>query len=287
MNALLLEQMFVLFAILAAGYALGRLSVKGVALGTAGVLFVALLFGHYGYQVPHEVMELGLLLFVYAVGLQAGPRFFRTFRREGLRFVVIGLVTVTVGALLTVGVAYALGLPYNLASGLYTGAMTCTPALAGAIDAIERLAPGQGADASVGYGVAYPFSMIGVVLLMQFLPRLLRRDVTSEGERWRQDQQAEVPGLLVRQFLVTNPNCYGKRLREINPGRMSAANISRLRRGTQVMAATPDVTVQEGDVVMAVGPEEELAKLRLLLGEETQVSMDSNSEIVSRDVVVS
>ena len=287
MSALLLEQMFVLFAILAAGYAVGRLTVRGISLGTAGVLFVALVFGHFGMQVPHEVMELGLLLFVYAVGLQAGPRFFRTFRRQGLRFVVIGLVTVTVAALLTVGVAYALGLPYDLASGLYTGAMTCTPALAGAIDALERLVPGQSANASVGYGVAYPYSMIAVVLLMQFLPRLLRRDPQQEGARWRREQRVEMPGLQVRQFCLSNPNCFGRRLQEVNPGRMSQANISRVRRGSQVFAATPEVTLQEGDVVMVVGTDEELDKMRLLLGEETQVPMDLNPDVVTRDVVVS
>lgn len=287
MNTLLAQELFVLFAILAIGYGLGRLTVKGISLGSAGVLFVALVFGHFGLHVPHTVMELGLILFVYAVGLQAGPRFFRTFRRQGIRFVVIGLVVVTTGALVTAGLAHLLSLPYDLAAGLYTGAMTCTPALAAAIDVVQRSGAGQGADLSVGYGIAYPFSMIGVVLLMQFLPKLLRRDLHQAETRWLSEQQRDEPQLEVKQFAVTNPNCYGKRLQEVNPGRMSRANVSRVRRsdGT-VLPARPEITLQPGDVVMAVGTEEELDKLRLLLGQETQVAMHLNPDIVSRDVEV-
>ena len=90
---------------------------------------------------------------------------------HGVQFVVITLVTIVVGALATIGVTYLFHLPYDLAAGLYAGALTCTPALAAAVDVIERLVPGGSAGVSVGYGVAYPFSMIGVVLLIQFLPK--------------------------------------------------------------------------------------------------------------------
>ena len=147
--------MLVLFAILAIGTWIGQLSIRGVSLGAAGVLFTAMLFGHFGMSVPKPVMELGLLLFVYAVGLQAGPRFFRTFRRHGIQFVVIALATAGAGALATLAVQQWLGLSYDLATGLYTGALTCTPALAAAIDAVGRFSPGNNGPVSVGYGIAY------------------------------------------------------------------------------------------------------------------------------------
>jgi len=135
MSALFSQEMVVLFAILAVGTGVGRITIRGVSLGTAGVLFTALVFGHYGLAIPRGVMDLGLLLFVYAVGLQAGPRFFRTFRRHGLQFVLIALVVAGVGAMVTLAVGYWLKLPYDLTAGLFTGALTCTPALAAAIDA--------------------------------------------------------------------------------------------------------------------------------------------------------
>src|SRR4030043_1284939 len=108
MTNLLAEQMLVLFAILAIGSWIGQWSWRGVSLGTAGVLFVALVFGHFGLKVPKEIMDLGLLLFVYAVGITAGPRFFRTFRRHGVQFVVIALVTIMVGGVGAVGGAFFL-----------------------------------------------------------------------------------------------------------------------------------------------------------------------------------
>ncbi|MFZ6026355.1 MAG: aspartate:alanine exchanger family transporter [Chloroflexota bacterium] len=286
MENLFSEPMFILFAILALGSWIGRWSFRGVSLGAAGVLFVGLVFGHFGFEVPRAVMELGLLLFVYAVGLSAGPRFFRTFRRRGIQFVVIAFASVATGALVTLGVAYALRLDYALAAGLYAGAMTCTPALAAAIDAIERVAPGMGSSASVGYGIAYPFSMIGVVLLIQFMPRLLRRDLSQAENAWLQEKQAETPGLQARQYRITNPNCAGKTVSDINPHRMSLANISRIKRGKRVFAAERDAVLQMGDVVMVVGTPAEQEKMQFLLGEEVHENMDDNTRVISLDVEI-
>jgi putative transport protein len=278
--------MLVLFAILALGSWIGQFSFRGFSLGAVGVLFTAMIFGHFGFEAPNQVMDLGLLLFVYAVGLQAGPRFFRTFRKSGLQYVAIGLVTVTAGALVTVGVAVLLDLPFDLATGLYTGAMTCTPALAAAIDGLGRISSANSGNLSVGYGVAYPFGMLGVVLAVQVLPRLLGRRVAQAEKSWLEERQTEAPCLEARQFILTNPNLAGKSVRQVNPHRLARANISRIKRGERVFAATPDVILSEGDIVMVVGSCEELEKMRLLLGEETQTRMDMNTDVVSMDVEV-
>jgi putative transport protein len=287
MSALFAEQMLVLFLILAVGSWLGTLSVKRISLGTAGVLFVALIFGHYGLSVPKVIMDLGLLLFVYAVGLQAGMRFFRTFRRQGMQFIAIGFVTVLAGALVTALVAWIWKLPFDLATGLYTGALTCTPALAAAIDSVNRLGLGQSASVSVGYGIAYPFSMIGIVLLIQFLPRLLKRDLKAEEARWREEQAKEIPGIVARQYRITNPNVDGKLVSEIDLHRLSTVNLSRVRRGDKVFAATPTTRLQVSDIVMVVGQETEVSKMSVLLGELTEARMDVNTDVKSVDVYVS
>jgi putative transport protein len=285
-NLLTAEQMLVVFAILALGAWIGQLSIRGVSLGAAGVLFVALVFGHYGFSVPQEVMELGLLLFVYAIGLQAGPRFFRTFRRHGIRYIVIALVTMLASMLATIGIALYWRLPYTLATGMYSGALTCTPCLAAAIDVIERVDPGATSTASVGYGVAYPFGMLSIVLLIQFLPRMLGRNLRQEEERWLEEKKVEEPALKARQFLITNPNINGRRVAEINPHRMTMANISRVKRDARVFAATPEIVLKQGDVVMVVGVEDELEKMRLLLGDESHERMDANTNVISVDVEV-
>jgi len=285
-NELLSEQMFVLFMILALGSLLGAISWRTVSLGTAGVLFVALVFGHFGFSVPKAVMDLGLLLFVYAVGLQAGPRFFRTFRRQGLRFAAIGAAVALTGAVTTFTLASLLHISDDIAAGLYTGALTCTPALAAALDVFARTAPDLEATVSVGYGIAYPFSMIGVVLLVQFFPKLFKKDLRAEERLWLEERQKEMPMLVVKQFRITNPNMDGRTLRELDPHRLAHVNITRVRRGDEVFMVRPDFTFQKGDVAMAVGPQSEMSKMALLLGEETEVPMDMNTNIATADLEV-
>ncbi len=105
----------------------------------------------------------------------------------------------------------------------------------------------------MGYGVAYPYSMIGIVLLIQFLPKLLRRQISAEEARYLEEKAAESPGLQARQFRVTNPNIDGLTVAQINPRRLAQVNISRIKRAGQVQAAMPETVLRLGDVVMAVG----------------------------------
>jgi putative transport protein len=268
MKALFSQEMLVLFGILAIGTGVGQLSVRGISLGPAGVLFVAILFGHFGLQVPPEMRDLGLLLFVYAVGLEAAPGFFRTFRKHGSRFAMLGASTAIAGALITLVAASLLRIPRDFAIGLYNGALTCTPALAGALDAVQRVGAGDAANVTLGYGVAYPFSMIGIVVLIQFLPKILRRDIKAEEERWKAEQRLETPALVARQFVVTNPNLHGQQLRDIISIQVSTAVTSRVIRNGEAFAATPTIDLRLGDIVVCVGTAGELEKMVLLLGEE-------------------
>ncbi|MGQ9491311.1 MAG: aspartate:alanine exchanger family transporter [Anaerolineae bacterium] len=289
MSALLAEQMLVLFAILAIGSWLGNLSLRGVSLGGAAVFFVGLAFGHFGLTIPKPVMDLGLLLFVYAVGLQAGPRFFRTFRKQGRQFVIVAAAGILAAGLATFALARLLAIPYTVAAGMFTGAVTNTPALAATLDAMNHIDPAQAANVSVGYGIAYPFSIVGVTLLIQFLPRLLRQDVKVAEAEWLAAQQAERPQLQKRQFKVTNPNLDGKRLGDLDTHRLGQVNISRVLlagQGNQVVAGGPDVVLHVGDVVLVVGAETELNKMRLLIGEEVEVPMEANAKAISRDLYV-
>jgi putative transport protein len=280
------ESMFVLFAILTLGAWIGQWSWRGISLGSAGVLFAALIFGHFGMSVPKEVMDFGLLLFVYAVGLTAGPSFFRTFRRRGMQYVVLALVVVGTGALVTALIAFLLKLSPALAAGLYSGALTCTPALAGVLDALRRVAPDAAPLASVGYGVAYPFSMISMVLLIQFLPGILKRPAKAEEKKWLDEKAVETPGLVAQQFRVTNPNCEGRTVAEVHPRRLAKVNLSRIKHGDHVFAARPESVLHLGDVVMAVGETKELDKMTFLLGERTEERMDVNAEVISVDAEV-
>ncbi|MFA7502672.1 MAG: hypothetical protein WCY55_06390 [Anaerovoracaceae bacterium] len=163
-----------LFLIIALGYALGRITVKGVNLGASGIILVALVFGHFGYAIPKEIQNLGLMCFVTAVGYIAGPVFFRNFKQKAFAYIGIGFLVVTSGALLCAAAIALLDIPAALATGLMCGALTSTPGLAAALEASGD------AIASVGYGITYPFGVIGVVLFVQFVPRLVRCNIDEE-----------------------------------------------------------------------------------------------------------
>jgi putative transport protein len=289
MNVLLTQQLLALCIIMALGAWLGRLSWRGWSLGSSAVFFVGLAFGHLGFTVPKPIVDLGLVLFLYATGLQAGPRFFRSFRKQGLQIVIIAGASVIAAAGATVAVARLMHLQYALGAGMFTGAVTNTPSLAGAVEAVSRIDASQAAQVSVGYGVAFPLALIGVPIAIQFLPKLLRRDVRAAEAAWLEVQNAERPPLAKCQFKVTNPNLDGRRISDLDAHRVSQVNISRVRLaglGGQVVAGTPDVVLHRGDVVVAVGAPAELEKMRLLVGEPVEVAIEPNVHAASRDVYV-
>ena len=160
MREWLSQEMLLLFLILPLGYWIGLIKIKGIAFGSAGVLFVALIFGYAGFSLPKSIMDIGLVLFVYSVGLQVGPKFFSSFRKQGVRFIIIALVATLSGGIATFIVSKIWRFPVDIACGLYTGSLTNTPALAAAMDFISRFSQGSAEKVSTGYGIAYPLAMI-------------------------------------------------------------------------------------------------------------------------------
>jgi putative transport protein len=278
--------MIYLFLILATGYLLGQIKFKGVSLGTTGILFVAIIFGYFKIKIPSEIMDLGLILFVYAVGLSVGRRFFRMFKKNGINFITISLITTGFGAIIAYFIAHFLRFPFDLTAGLYTGALTNTPALAAAMELAERFSKGSIENITAGYGIAYPFSMIGTVLFVQFLPKILKKDIYEEELKWLEKEQEESPKLLVKHFLVDNPNFFDKEIREINPNRKINITISRVKRNDEIFVATSNFRLKKGDIVRAVGDCEELKKLEFILGKEVEAQMDIGTDIVSLEIEV-
>lgn len=179
------SQLVIIFSIAALGYLLGSFSIKGLSLGTSGVLLVALVFGHFGLTVPAVIKNLGLICFVTAVGFIAGPGFFRNFKKNAISYVLLGIAIILMGAVTCVGVIKLAGIPTALSVGMMSGALTSTPGLAAAIEATKD------STASVGYGIAYPFGVVGVVLFVQLIPKLLKVDIAKERERLSAASQAK------------------------------------------------------------------------------------------------
>lgn len=178
--------LMVVFLVALIGYLVGSIKIRGVELGTAGILLVALVFGHFGFEVPDLVRELGLICFVTSVGFIAGPKFFRNFKLNAKSYILLGLIIIAMGALTTCAVIILTGTPTDVTVGMMAGALTSTPGLAAAIDATASN------SASVGYGIAYPFGVVGVVLFVQLVPKFLKTDMAAERAKFEAAANVDV-----------------------------------------------------------------------------------------------
>ena len=255
LHQLLLNQPLVtLFAVIAAGLLFGNITIKGINLGSSGVLFSALLAGHLGYSIPGGVGTLGLVLFVYCVGIGAGGRFFASVAREGATLAKLALVIVALGGVVTWAGAKLLDLPADLATGIFAGALTSTPALAAATEGLKEASSGV----SIGYGIAYPFGVIGVVLFVQLLPRILKHDLEKVAAEHEASSIAEdrVENVLVE---VSNQNLSGKRIAESGVANLNACQVSRIFKDGQLVPLSYDDTFSEGLLLLLVGCSKEIA----------------------------
>ena len=253
-NQLLLDQpLIALFAIIASGLLLGNISIKGINFGSSGVLFTALLAGHLGYSIPDGIGTLGLVLFVYCVGIGAGGRFFASVAREGATLGKLALVIVAIGGAITWAGAKLLDLPVDLATGIFAGALTSTPALAAATESLADAASGV----SIGYGIAYPFGVIGVVLFVQLLPRLLKHDLDAIDAEHEADDNIDerVVTVLVE---VTNQNFIGKKIAEAGINNLNACQISSVYKEGQLMPLSYGDEFSQGQLLLLVGRSKEI-----------------------------
>lgn len=198
----LLSTLFFVFVIAALGYLIGAIKIKGISLGTAGVLLVALLVGVLFSKVQSftvgektitlwsdsvkslfgMVSNIGTAMFVTAVGLIAGPKFFRSFNKKMLAYLLMGLCVITTGVLLNVIVCAAGGMDFAMGTGLLTGALTSTPGLSAAKEAASAVGEDFANEVTAGYGIGYLYGVLGVVLFVQIMPKILKVDIEKERE---------------------------------------------------------------------------------------------------------
>ncbi|WP_456278774.1 aspartate:alanine exchanger family transporter [Bacillus sp. AK128] len=279
MEGFLEEPLFLLFFILFLGSWIGQIKVKGLSLGSAGILLFAMVFGHFGYQVSPIVQNFGLSLFVVAIGLQAGPRFFRMIRTSGMIFGLISILIVLIAAITTVIVSKIFNLSEALSIGIMTGALTSTPGLAAALQATND------PNASVGYGIAYPFGVIAVVLFVQLLPRVLKVDVYKDlQQKMNPIKNEESPEMI--SIEVTNPTINKKTLQELKLHENYSVVISRVIRGKRSIIALSDTVLLKGDRLVTIGNRTELEKFCKYAGREVPSDLQNVDHIKLRKVVV-
>src|SRR3989338_9744690 len=187
------HSIFLISAVVALGLTLGTLRFFGVSLGVAGVLFAGIFFGHFKVTLNSEILEFarefGLVLFVYTVGMQVGTHFFSSFKREGLMLNFLAALVVLLGAVVTVILSVFARIPMPAAVGMFSGATTNTPSLAAAQQALKEI-PGLSPETvmlpGLGYALAYPFGILGIIITMLLVRGVFRISVAKEAEAYTQ-----------------------------------------------------------------------------------------------------
>jgi putative transport protein len=244
-----------------AGMVLGSVKLRGVGLGTSGVLFAGILVGSISHPIDHStlvfVKEFGLILFVFCIGLQLGPGFVASVRQMGPRLHLMAAGVVLLGSLLAPVLAWLLGLDYAAALGVLAGATTNRPSLGAAQQTLAQL-PGVSAERAalpaLAYAVTYPAAILGIIATIILLKRLMRIDPVQQAEAFAAEQNKAIEPLVRRALVIDNPNLEGISVNEV-PGGDAGVVISRIKRrgSVDVQAATGSALLHTGDTILAVG----------------------------------
>lgn len=269
-----LQAIIVLSLIAALGVMLGRIRIFGISLGSAFIFFVGILAGHCGLTIDssmlHYAESFGLVLFVYALGLQVGPGFFSSMRTEGVRLLVPALAVLFLGTLMAIGFAFGCGISIPDMSGILCGATTNTPALGAAQQTLAQLGV-DSAGAALSCALTYPLGVVGVI----FAILLLRRRFVRPGDLAGPDAEHR-KNVFIASYRLTNPAVFGKSVAEVAAESHHHFVISRLWREGHVSIPTSDKRLAKNDVLMVITTPHEADALRLIFGE--QEAKDWNAE---------
>jgi len=273
------------FLVLGFGYLIGNIKIRGFELGsTTGVLLTGLFFGHFGFQLPANTLEIGFILFIYSVGLQAGPRFFSVFLEDGLKYVSLALVVSITAVALAFGISSYLGFSRGVAAGLLSGALTSTPTLAAAQDAVHSgltrmpdMPPAEIIIQDIGsaYAITYVFGLVGLLLFVTFIPSILKISLPEEASRLAREKRfipeeeegTEPPhSQMLRAYQVTSAETVGKPLRQLRFTTRTGCVIQQVVRGEEIFIPGADTILEQGDRVSVLGPLEGHQLMEEMLG---------------------
>ncbi len=270
------NQLLLLFVVIGLGYMIGNVKLFGFSLGVAAVLFVGMALGAIDDRLalPDYIYIIGLVLFVYAIGIQAGPGFFASFRSRGLRYSMISVGLLGLGAIVAVFLWKVLGISAPSIAGLFCGALTNTPALAATVETVKNMSnviPKELVDLYqstpvVTYGLAYPFGVFGVILWFYVFSRIFKVDFAKEErERLQEAGSDEIRSITYR---IINPAITGKSVERVlkSFGRTGFV-LSRIKKGERIEIVTPQTVLDLGDLIVAVGSDRAQEIARLLFGE--------------------
>lgn len=280
--------------VIASGIWLGRIKIGGVSLGVTWILFMGLLLSYFGIVVNKEtedfLRDFGLILFVYAIGLQVGPGFFASLKKNALANNVLAAGVVLTGVLLTLLIGFLSGNNIGVMTGLMSGAVTNTPGLAAAQSAFKEanITSTDPSLLTLAYAIAYPFGVFGIILSMLLLKKIFRVDLDHEREFHRKLQVFRSNRPVSVHLNLENKQLVGQPLRRIFEWMKEPIVVSRMFHKGEVITPTPDVLFAENDVLLVVVPKHQLDQLKILVGTESDMDLkrEEGSKLISQYIVV-
>lgn len=284
------HSIIILALVIALGKMLGKSKAGGISLGVTWVLFVGILFSHFGMTLDsnllHFMKEFGLILFVYSIGLQVGPGFFSIFRSGGLKLNLLAIFICLCGAATAIAIHFLADIPMTTITGIMSGAVTNTPGLGAAQTAYADSFGSNAPDIALGYAVAYPLGVIGAIASFLIIKQCFYRKgnvVITSGKKGENIdvmvEEKEAQKVIIskhveaadtrfisRRFIISKRSLNGVTLGRLNFEEVLGASVTRIRRAGLDFKASPDFKLQYGDLVTVVGSKESVAGVEKILG---------------------
>lgn len=267
------------------GLFIGNVKFRGIGLGIGGVLFGGIIVGHFVSQAGmtlssdmlHVIQEFGLILFVYAIGIQVGPGFFASLRVSGLRLNLFAVLIVIIGGLVTAILHKLFDIPLPVVLGIFSGAVTNTPALGAGQQILRDLGtPMEMVDQmGMSYAMAYPFGICGILFTMWMLRVIFRVNVETEAQQ--HESSRTNGGALIKtiNIRVENPNLHDLAIKDVPILNGDKIICSRLKREETLKVPSPDTIIQLGDLLHLVGQPADLHNAQLVIGQEVDTSLST------------
>ena len=275
----------VLALVAVVGLWIGNIKVRGVGFGIGGVLFGGIIVGHFVDQAGvtlsgdmlHFIQEFGLILFVYTIGIQVGPGFFASLRVSGLRLNLFAILIVIIGGLVTAILHKVFAIPLPVVLGIFSGAVTNTPALGAGQQILRDLGtPMELVDQmGMSYAMAYPFGICGILLTMWLMRMIFRVNVEAEAQQHESTLTNGHSLIQTINIRVENPNLNNMAIKDVPILNSDKIICSRLKREETLMVPSPGTVIQLGDLLHLVGQPGDLHNARLVIGQEVDTSLST------------
>lgn len=286
----------VLALVAVVGLWIGNVKIRGVGFGIGGVLFGGIIVGHFVDQAGvalsspmlHFIQEFGLILFVYTIGIQVGPGFFASLRVSGLRLNLFAILIVILGGLVTAVLHKLFDIPLPVVLGIFSGAVTNTPALGAGQQILRDLGvPFEVVDQmGMSYAMAYPFGICGILLTMWLVRLFFRINVEKEAQRFEESSGNGHAHLHTINVRVENPNLNQMAIQDVPMLNSDNIVCSRLKRGELLMVPAPGTLIRAGDLLHLVGRPEDLHNAQLVIGQEVATSLSTRGTDLKVERVV-